>query len=81
MSLCMIFSSVFIAANKNHLVMINSSHLGTKLTFSGIQEANNVVLHIIFSIFIFLQLLISFELQEMLWKKILFELFTMIYLE
>ena len=52
MSLCIIFSSVFIAANKNHLVMINSSHLGTKLTFSGIQEANNVVLHTVFSIFL-----------------------------
>ena len=69
MSLCIIFSSVFIAANKNHLVMINGSHLGTKLTFSGIQEASNVVLHAVYSIFIFLQLIIA--IQEMLWKKIL----------
>ena len=75
MSLCIIFSSVFIAANKNHLVMINSSHLGTKLTFSGIQEANNVVLHTVFSTFIFALLIIA------LWKKILSELFTMMYLE
>ena len=79
MSLCIIFSSVFIAANKNHLVMINDSHLGTKLTFSGIQEANDVFLHTVFSTLIFLQLIIA--LQEMLWRKILSELFTMMCLE
>ena len=64
MSLCIIFSSVFIAANKNHLVMINGSHLGTKLTFRGIQEASNIVLHAIFSIFIFLQLIIANAMEE-----------------
>ena len=47
--------------------MINGSHLGTKLTFSGIQEASNVVLHVVFSIFIFLRQIIA--------------LFTMMYLE